>query len=391
MTARTIRCPDGREIEWTPAPPPPSTPPSLPRLCFAAAHVVVRPDAANETRPEAIRDAIDFDATMAIRKHLAAHGFGVAEAMDTAQRFEIGWPAARRLIEECGKLDLPRGFVAGAGSDQLDDSSASRSARIDAIAEQVTWIQHHGGVAVLLPQPWLCAETTCADDWVAFYRAIIDQVDGPLVVHWLGEMFHPGMRGAFPKDSFRRVMAIDPNRVRGCKLSLLDAEFEVEIRRVLAADGQIVLTGDDFHFGELLVGDGTGHGNSTTRFGSETIPFGAGFSHALLGILTAVAGPASRALLALADGDLATCRDTFSRCEAVGRVIFEPPTAAYKAGIALLAWLQGWQDHYALPFGAHRNRDLDHVYRVVAAAAGAGVFTDPELTADRLSQLPRTN
>jgi len=142
-------------------------------LCFAAAHVVMRPSYAalghapsRAGRPEEIAEHIDLAATMAVRRRIASYGFGIAEAMDTAQRFEIGWPAARQLIAACGALELSSGFVAGAGCDQLADPNAGRAARVDAIVEQVAFIQGAGGAAVLLPQPWLCAQAADAAEAV---------------------------------------------------------------------------------------------------------------------------------------------------------------------------------------------------------------------------------
>ena len=48
----------------------------------------------------AIRDgSIDWDSTLRFREHLWAHGFGVAEAMDTAQRgMGLSAGQARELI-----------------------------------------------------------------------------------------------------------------------------------------------------------------------------------------------------------------------------------------------------------------------------------------------------
>ena len=62
------------------------------RTAYAAAHVVADPLACVNT-------AIDWDATLAFRRHLWRHGFAVAEAMDTAQRgMGLDWSAARELI-----------------------------------------------------------------------------------------------------------------------------------------------------------------------------------------------------------------------------------------------------------------------------------------------------
>lgn len=53
------------------------------RTVFSAAHVVADPGADISPDDPA---AVDWDATLAFRRHLWSHGLGVAEAMDTAQR-----------------------------------------------------------------------------------------------------------------------------------------------------------------------------------------------------------------------------------------------------------------------------------------------------------------
>ena len=60
------------------------------RVAFSAAHVVADPLA--DTDPW-LTAAIDWDATIAYRRHLWSLGLGVAEAMDTAQRgMGLDWP-----------------------------------------------------------------------------------------------------------------------------------------------------------------------------------------------------------------------------------------------------------------------------------------------------------
>ena len=103
------------------------------RIAYAAAHVVADPLADADPWLDV---AVDWEATLAYREHLWSLGFGVAEAMDTAQRFQVGWPTARELIRRCGALRLDTGFVAGASTDQ-SPGAASRSALVDAVVEQV--------------------------------------------------------------------------------------------------------------------------------------------------------------------------------------------------------------------------------------------------------------
>src|SRR5258708_22632124 len=64
------------------------------RKALAAAHVVADPLSAKEPWLEA---AIDWDATMAYRRHLWSWGMGLAEAMDTAST-EIGRASCRERV-----------------------------------------------------------------------------------------------------------------------------------------------------------------------------------------------------------------------------------------------------------------------------------------------------
>jgi len=66
------------------------------RLCYAAVHVVLRPEyrrlghtLAKPGDPRAIEENIDWAATMRLRTTMDRHGLGVAEAMDTTQRFHL--------------------------------------------------------------------------------------------------------------------------------------------------------------------------------------------------------------------------------------------------------------------------------------------------------------
>ena len=61
----------------------PASRPAWNRVAFAAAHVVSDPRAAIDPWLDV---AIDWDATLAFRRHLWSLGFAVGGAMDTAQR-----------------------------------------------------------------------------------------------------------------------------------------------------------------------------------------------------------------------------------------------------------------------------------------------------------------
>src|SRR5271154_896888 len=106
-------------------------PPSKPftaRKAYAAAHVVPNDD------------GIDWDKTLAFRRHLWSYGLGVAEAMDTAQRgMGLPWEGARELIaRSLAEAQTSSGLIAcGAGTDQLPEGAPTPlSDIIDAYEEQ---------------------------------------------------------------------------------------------------------------------------------------------------------------------------------------------------------------------------------------------------------------
>lgn len=338
------------------------------RRAYAAAHVVMHASYAGEesTSTSVIAEHIDWGATRALRERFGTLGLGVAEAMDTAQRFELGWPSAMRLIEECAGLAPELPFIAGASTDHLEHVRC-KDDLVGGVAEQAGFIRDRGGEPILLPMPWLSVERCGADDYVEVYRGIVERSDGPVWIHWLGEMFLPSLRGYFPGDSFERVLALDREKVRGVKLSLLDAEREVAIRRALAPHGQLVFSGDDLHFADLIAGDGEG------------------YSHALLGILDAIARPASVALQLLAHGRRERFLELMRPCEELGRHVFAAPTQNYKAGLAFLAWLNGLQESPLLPFHLERERDRDHYLRCAELASACGAIEDATLAAERLT------
>jgi len=369
------------------------------RLAYAAAHVVMRDDyaAVDHTperpgSPDEIAAYIDWEQTMALRARLDRLGFGIAEAMDTAQRFSLGWKSAERLIRECGRAGLEHGFIAGAGVDHLERVGSSGEL-IDGVVHQAELIAESGGQVILLPLVWLAARRADEDEYVRVYEGIIARVEGPLFVHWLGEQFLPELAGYFPGRSFERIMGLDPSKVRGAKISLLDPAREVRIRAELLARDQIVLTGDDFHFARLIRGGDPDDASAVaapverwTRIGADEVALG-DFSHALLGVIDAVAAPAGRALQLLARGDVERAMELLEPCEALGRWIFRPPTQHYKTGLALLSWLNGQQSNCMLVNHEERSRDVTDFFRTMQLAVSAGVFDDDQLAAERLKSL----
>ena len=91
--SRAVTLPGGRRFQLSGgdgyAPP---AGPCRSRTAYAAAHVVADPT--SDTTPGAPA-VLDWEATLAFRRHLWSYGFGVAEAMDTAQRgMGLDWPSS---------------------------------------------------------------------------------------------------------------------------------------------------------------------------------------------------------------------------------------------------------------------------------------------------------
>jgi hypothetical protein len=355
------------------------------RRCYAAAHVCMLPEYADLGRslddpspPEELLEHLDWPTTLAFRQRLSDLGFGIAEAMDTAQRFDLGWPGAQALIESTAALNLASGFCAGAGTDHME-SVASWSDLVDGVLFQADLIARAGGVPVILPMPRLTAERADAATYREVYGAIARGLNGPAILHWLGPMFLASLEGYFPGDSFLEVMRAHPEVYRGAKLSLLDADLEVHLRRELAATDQLIFTGDDFHFARLIRGGDPHTDGAPLPETKRSVPLGpeqldlGDFSHALLGILDGIAAPASRALAALDTGDERTYLEAMLPLEALGRHVFEPPTQHYKAGLAHLAHWAGHQPNPLLPHRADRARPEEHLTRLRTLAARAGL------------------
>jgi hypothetical protein len=353
---------------WAASHPPPSS-----RRVFAAAHVAAFPAAAGQP------GAIDWESTLRFRDHLWRHGFGVAEAMDTAQRgMGLSWPQARELIARSGARAAGRGgaVACGAGTDQLADGETYPLPRIiAAYEEQLDVVQSAGADVILMASRHLAASARGPRDYLEAYGALLKQADRPVILHWLGEAFDPALRGYWGSADFGaaagtvlELIERAGGQVDGVKLSVLDAALEVALRRQLPP-GVRLYTGDDFNYAELIRGDEHGH------------------SDALLGAFAAVTAPAAAALQALDGGDIAGYDAAMRPTVPLSRLIFEQPTFYYKVGVAFLAWLNGLQPHFAMLDGLQRRRPAGHLVRVFELAAAAGALADPALAVDRMTAL----
>jgi len=347
---------------------------SFTRKALAAAHVVADPLSTKEPWLEA---AIDWDATLAYRRHLWSWGFGVAEAMDTAQRgMGLDWPNSLELIRRsvAEAKQVPGAFVAsGAGTDHLSlHKSYSVQEIIAAYESQCAAIEKLGGRIILMASRALAAAAKSPDDYARVYDRILSQVREPVIVHWLGEMFDPALEGYWGAKDHGAAMDVcvsilEKNRseVDGIKISLLDKDKEIAMRRRLPA-GVRMYTGDDFNFAELIEGDAQGH------------------SDALLGIFDAIAPAASQALSFLSDGRKEQFREILEPTVPLSRHIFCAPTRFYKTGVVFMAWLNGHQEHFVMVGGQQSARHVLHFAELFRLADAAGLLADPPLACARM-------
>ncbi|MEU9789362.1 dihydrodipicolinate synthase family protein [Streptomyces sparsogenes] len=349
------------------------------RTVFSAAHVVADPYA--DVTPDGPA-AVDWDATLAFRRHLWSHGLGVAEAMDTAQRgMGLDWAGAAELIRRsAAEAKAVGGRIAcGVGTDQLAATEIGYPYGLDqvraAYEEQFEVVETAGAQAVLMASRALTAVAKGPEDYLEVYGHLLRQAAEPVVLHWLGPMFDPALEGYWGSTdldaatrAFLDVIAAHPDKVDGIKVSLLDARREVELRRLLP-DGVRCYTGDDFNYPELIAGDDHG------------------FSHALLGIFDPLGPLAAEAVRRLDTGDTAAFRALLDPTVELSRHLFQTPTRFYKTGVVFLAWLAGHQSHFTMVGGLQSARSLPHLARAYELADGLGLFPDPALAESRMKTL----
>lgn len=344
------------------------------RTVFSAAHVVADPFAESDPGGKA---AIDWNATMAFRHHLAGLGLGIAEAMDTAQRgMGLDWPGALELITRT-KQELPDALVFnGAGTDHLNPANARTLDDVKrAYLEQIEAIQKVNGRIILMASRALTKVAETPDDYISVYSSVLAACDQPVILHWLGDMFDPALAGYWGGNSFEACMetalaVIDQNqaKVDGIKISLLDKDKEITMRRRLP-HGVVMYTGDDFNYPELIAGDDEG------------------FSHALLGIFDPLASAAAHSIGLLGKGDVEGFHDVLDPTIPLARRIFRAPTQHYKTGVVFLAWLNGFQDHFVMLNGAQASRSLPDFVDIFKMADTCGLLHDSELACDRMRRL----
>ena len=344
------------------------------RVIFAAAHVVADPFTAGDPSGPA---ALDWEATMRFRRHLAELGLGIAEAMDTAQRgMGLDWPGALALITRT-RAEFPDALVFnGCGTDQLDPADArTLDDVIAAYLEQTDAVQKLGGRVIVMASRALARVARSPDDYLRVYARVLSACDRPVILHWLGEMFDPALAGYWGAETFApaletalAVIGDNADKVDGVKISLLDKDREIVMRRRLPA-GVRMYTGDDFSYPELIAGDDHG------------------FSHALLGVFDPLAPVLGGAVARLGRGDVAGFRARLDPTVPLARLIFRAPTHHYKTGVVFLAWLNGFQKHFVMLGGAQSMRPLPYFVECFKLADRNGLLRDPELAVKRMKAL----
>jgi len=364
------------------APAPAYTKPAAPltsRIAYAAAHVIPRTTADNTPGQPA---DIDWDATLAFRRHVWSWGLGVADAMDTAQR-NMGLDAAatRELITRSAQAAREEGgaLVVGVNTDHVDDEVISLDRVIDAYKEQLHFAEDAGAGVVLMASRHLARAAHNADDYRRVYREVLSAATTPVVLHWLGAAFDPALASYFgsadSKTASATVLEIiteNAAHVSGIKMSLLDPFAEIAVRAQLP-DTATMFTGDDFNYVGLIAGTGGKH------------------SDALLGAFAALAPSASAAIQALDAGDSGEYESILGPTEDLSRQIFAAPTFYYKTGVAFMSWLNGHQAAFSMVGGLHSARSLPHLSEIVRLANRSGALENPELAAERWHALLKLN
>jgi len=361
--------------------------PQTARIAYSAAHVVADPFASHDPSTQS---AIDWDATMAYRRHLWSLGLGIAEAMDTAQRgMGLDWATSLELIRRSldAAKDTPGALIAsGCGTDHLAPEDARNvDDVIRAYEEQMEAIEALGGTLIIMASRALARVAKSPSDYERVYDRILSQARQPVVLHWLGDMFDPALTGYWgtanlddAMDTALGIIASHPSKVDGIKISLLDKDKEIAMRRRLP-EGVRMYTGDDFNYPELIAGDGVGAMENHRQ------------SHALLGIFDAIAPAAAAALGELAAGQTTRYYEILQPTVALARHIFKAPTRFYKTGVVFMAWLNGHQRHFAMVGGQQSARSLQHFAELFRLADAAGLLERPELAATRMKTLLTMN
>ena len=248
---------------------------------------------------------------------------------------------------------------------------------IRAYEEQMAAIEKLGGKLIVMASRALARVAKSPADYERVYDRVLSQAQAAGDAALAGRHVRPGAgraTGAAPTSARRWTprwasSKRTPSKVDGIKISLLDKDKEIEMRRRLPA-GVRMYTGDDFNYAELIAGDGVGAAPTHQH------------SDALLGIFDAIAPAASAALAALSAGDEARFHAILAPTVPLSRHIFKAPTRFYKTGVVFMAWINGHQDHFVMVGGQQSTRSLPHFAELFRLADAAGLIEQPDLAVE---------
>jgi hypothetical protein len=239
-------------------------------------------------------------------------------------------------------------------------------------------IEKLGGKLIVMASRALARVAKSPADYERVYDRILSQAKQPVILHWLGDMFDPALKGYWGSQNTQEAMdtalgiiQAHVSKVDGIKISLLNKDKEIEMRRRLPAHVRMY-TGDDFNYAELIAGDG---------FGELIVQ---GQSDALLGIFDAIAPAASAALGELAQGHLEKFHAILGPTVPLSRHIFKAPTRFYKTGVVFMAWLNGHQKHFTMVGGQQSTRSVVHLAELFKLADAANLLEYPDLAQHRM-------
>src|SRR5690625_4884152 len=351
-----------------------STP--ISRKVLVAPHVVADPLA--DIEPSSVT-ALDWEATLKYRHYLWSLGLSIAEGMDTAQRgMGLNWKVTKELINKTIKdaQTYNEKVWCGAGTDHLKiHTNINLDNVIKAYEEQCEFVEKEGGQIILMASRALASIAKSSDDYVKVYDYILSQVSEPIILHWLGDMFDPELKGYWGEHDIDKAMEIclniikkHSNNINSIKISLLDKEKEIIMRRLLPNNVKMY-TGDDFNYPELIQGNGEE------------------YSHALLGIFDAIAPLASAAFAYLDKNNIDRFNEVLKPTVPLSRHIFKDPTQFYKVGIVFLAYLNGHQNHFRMVGGLEGMRSVIHLSEIFVLADKAGLLLDAEKSVKRMEKV----
>jgi hypothetical protein len=267
-------------------------------------------------------------------------------------------------------------IASGAGTDDLQPGPRVTIADVEAAYEESCgFIESVGGRIILMASRALAACAKGPDDYLKVYGRILGQVQEPVIIHWLGDMFDPALAGYWGSRDLDRatetllaIVSDYAGKIDGVKISLLDQKREIAMRRRFPAPVRMY-TGDDFDYPTTIGGDAQG------------------YSDALLGIFDVIAPAASAALHALDRDDHAECSRVLAPTLALSRHVFGAPTRFYKTGVVFAAYLNGHQSHFRMVGGLESARSIPHLAEQFVLMDKAGLLRDPDHAAERMRRV----